>query len=217
MPVSVNSDTLRFRRYAPAALGNGSLSVTLGPEGDQRPGEFCGMIPEIIRAGFRLDNRLGELVSFGKFRFGGGLVKNWEQTLNPDNGMETSRIVYHDGSTLESECFCCFDRDILVIHIHRDAEEEFHFEYELSGRRMTHGWDGKRDIRYMIDAMDDPSGVIRLFSDQPVYVCRLGMMFRKIISGNFICLCRTVATYAAVYSRHKQINLARTSATKTTI
>lgn len=143
MPVSVTPDTLCSRRYAPAALGNGSLSVTLGPEGDQRPAEFCGMTPEIVRAGFRLDNRIGELVSFGSFRFGGGLVKTWEQALDPENGIETSRIVYHDGSTLESECFCCFDRDILAIHIRRDTEEEFHFEYELSGRRMTHGWNGK--------------------------------------------------------------------------
>ena len=61
MPVSVTPDTLCSRRYAPAALGNGSLSVTLGPEGDQRPAEFCGMTPEIVRAGFRLDNRIGEL------------------------------------------------------------------------------------------------------------------------------------------------------------
>ena len=200
MPVSVTPDTLCSRRYAPAALGNGSLSVTLGPEGDQRPAEFCGMTPEIVRAGFRLDNRIGELVSFGSFRFGGGLVKTWEQALDPENGIETSRIVYHDGSTLESECFCCFDRDILAIHIRRDTEEEFHFEYELSGRRMTHGWNGKRDIQYMIDTMDGSSGVIRLFADQPAWLRRKGNVYAMNVHARefsiFLCFdCDTEADY----------------------
>ena len=200
MPVSVTPDTLCSRRYAPAALGNGSLSVTLGPEGDQRPAEFCGMTPEIVRAGFRLDNRIGELVSFGSFRFGGGLVKTWEQALDPENGIETSRIVYHDGSTLESECFCCFDRDILAIHIRRDTEEEFHFEYELSGRRMTHGWNGKRDIQYMIDTMDGSSGVIRLFADQPACLRRKGNVYAMNVHARefsiFLCFdCDAEADY----------------------
>ena len=58
MPVSVTPDTLCSRRYAPAALGNGSLSVTLGPEGDQRPAEFCGIFSQSISAATRKRNSI---------------------------------------------------------------------------------------------------------------------------------------------------------------
>ena len=67
MKITTNHLEAASRRYAPAALGNGDLSILLDYEGIQRQTEsgYGKLLAGIRRAGFRYDTQRGELISFG--------------------------------------------------------------------------------------------------------------------------------------------------------
>ncbi len=180
MKATATKTAAKTRHYAPAALGNGGLSILIGPEGDQKNQEYSGMIPGIRRAGYRYDCRKGGLIPFGSFRFGGkGNAADWTQSLDPANGILETEAVFPDGSAIRSETFCHFDRNILAVHIRRsgngsgNGNEVFRFEYELTAPRMSRKASGDGRIAYSIDVMNmenpvfDPSGTIRMRADVP--------------------------------------------------
>ena len=106
MKITTNHLEAASRRYAPAALGNGDLSILLDYEGIQRQTEsgYGKLLAGIRRAGFRYDTQRGELISFGYLLHemaGLGKPVEWEQSLDHSDGVVTSNCRYSDGTVIE--------------------------------------------------------------------------------------------------------------------
>ena len=168
MKITATSETAKVKHYAPAALGNGAISILIGPSGDQDQQIYCGMTPGIWRAGFRYDNSGCELVPFGFYRFAvNEPVSEWSQGLDPKTGILETRVTYASGKILETECFCHFQRDILAIRIRliNWVNDSFLFKYEWHPKRVFRSVPEAGCIHYEIDGYSEYIGNIWLSSD----------------------------------------------------
>ena len=173
MTITTSNMLAPVRRYAPAAIGNGDLSLLIDWQGAQFQQEHCGMLPNIRRAGYRYDTQHGELVLFGYFTHelsGAGAVTAWTQSLNTDDGVVTTRCVHEDGTVISGTVFCHLEQNVVVIHkkIVTTSAAPFRFRYAFAPKRTRVTFDGTGRIDYEIDGLFQYRGDIRITADVPL-------------------------------------------------
>lgn len=174
MKITTNHLEAASRRYAPAALGNGDLSILLDYEGIQRQTEsgYGKLLAGIRRAGFRYDTQRGELISFGYLLHemaGLGEPVEWEQSLDNSDGVVTSNCRYSDGTVIESTAFCHLERNILAVRrrIATALPGPYRLRYRFAPARARLDADGSGLIRYEIDGLRRYRGTVSLTADAP--------------------------------------------------
>lgn len=174
MKITTNHLEAASRRYAPAALGNGDLSILLDYEGIQRQTEsgYGKLLAGIRRAGFRYDTQRGELISFGYLLHemaGLGEPVEWEQSLDNSDGVVTSNCRYSDGTVIESTAFCHLERNILAVRrrIATALPGPYRLRYRFAPARARLDADGSGLIRYEIDGLCRYRGTVSLTADAP--------------------------------------------------
>lgn len=177
--------------YAPPPIGNGDLHLTIDYEGSMEQRERCHIVPGIRRAGVRYDSPTFPLVPFGYFRIipdGSGDPIRWKQGLDTRRGLVTSEAVYADGTTVEAESFCHLERNIVALRRRIHGPGKLRVEYHLDARRMTCTGSPERGLAYRIDGLNQETGTIRFFGDQPLVFTRDGGSWTTTTEEREICL-----------------------------
>lgn len=182
--ICITRETTQNRRYSPAAIGNGDLSLLIDYEGMQRQTEagWGKLVPGIWRAGCRYNTMRGELIPFGYFLTdaeGGGEPVDFRQSLDPQCGLVKSACSYADGTTVHSETFCCLHRNIVVLkrRIETPSVREFRLRYHFDPKYAALNWKENGEIEYSIDGIRVFNGVIRFESDADFSFRREGNVF----------------------------------------
>lgn len=174
MKLTATNLTAATRRCAPAAIGNGDLSILIDHEGlqHQNEGGYGIIQPGIRRAGFRYDTKRGELIPFGYFLHdmaGLGELTAWEQSLDNRDGVVRCSCTYSDGTRIDSTIFCHLERNILAIRrkIHTALSAPCQFRYLFAPRRARVEADAGGTIRYEVDGQQLFRGTITFDTDVP--------------------------------------------------
>lgn len=172
MKLTATNLTAETRRCAPAAIGNGDLSILIDHEGLQHQNEDgYGIIqPGIRRAGFRYDTRHGELIPFGRILHemeGLGELLSWEQSLDNQDGLIHCRCDYRDGTRIESTIFCHLERNILAIRrrISTGLAAPYRLRYLFAPRHARIETDSSGTIHYEVDGAQLYRGTITFSMD----------------------------------------------------
>lgn len=118
MKISCDDKTALVRKYVPFPLGNGELSFQIDCEGGMKQVACCGMIPMILRAGYRYDNDSHSLVPFGYFNSeieGAGELREWTQSVDLESGLCRTLCFYENGIQAETEIFCHLEQNVIAI------------------------------------------------------------------------------------------------------
>ncbi len=179
MILGCDSKSAQGRNYMPPPIGNGDISAIIDMRGVQRRANYFGMIPGIRRAGRRYDTRQREMIPFGFVDDSSGEPAEWTQALDTGNGLVSSKCVYADGSTLESEAFAHLE--LPVIAFRKTFKGKYAFSYVLAGNESertlpkrletiisTHG--NGIDIAYGVSGLDSYRGMISILCERPVKV-----------------------------------------------
>jgi len=134
--LKINSDDKEIiEQYIPPIAGNGELCYLVDYTGGQLqksyPGGYFDMYPTIWWAGKRYDNHQYSLVPFGHFENLNLCEKNskiafWEQELEPEKGIITSRIKTDGKTEEENIIFSPFEERMIVIHKTTKAQDGGH-------------------------------------------------------------------------------------------
>ena len=138
MKMTTTETTAAGRNYVPLPLGNGDLSLQLDFQGSMEQAEYSGMTPGILRAGVRYDSPGFPLAPFGSLSIlpeGAADPVRWSQTLDTDRALVSSTVEYPDGSTLQTESFCCLTRNIVVFRRRFSGPGRLRLEYRWQPRR----------------------------------------------------------------------------------
>ncbi|UKI32377.1 MAG: hypothetical protein L6W00_01905 [Lentisphaeria bacterium] len=118
MKLNYSQTDAAARRYVPVALGNGDLSFQIDGGGAMEQREYCGMTPDVVRAGIRYDFPQFPLISFGSFQQelpGTPAIAGFLQEFDPETGLCRCRTDYADGSRLDTTVFCHLRLNLIVI------------------------------------------------------------------------------------------------------
>jgi hypothetical protein len=177
----VNSAIVSERNYAPAAIGNGDLSLLIDWHGAQLQQEHCGMLPNIRRAGYRYDSQRGQLIPFGYFTQvfpGSDKVKAWNQSLDTSDGIVCCDCAYENGTNIKSTVFCHLEQNVVAIHKKIESQEAFSycFNYHFAPKHALVSSDGSGKIEYELDEMRHYQGYVRISADIPLdFSCNDGI------------------------------------------
>ena len=130
MKLNYSQTDAAARRYVPVALGNGDLSFQIDGGGAMEQREYCGMTPDVVRAGIRYDFPQFPLISFGSFQQelpGTPAIAGFLQEFDPETGLCRCRTDYADGSRLDTTVFCHLQLNLIVIRKKRTAAENPRF------------------------------------------------------------------------------------------
>lgn len=171
MKITTTETTSAGRNYVPLPLGNGDLSLQLDFQGSMEQTEYSGMTPGILRAGVRYDSPGFPLAPFGFLSIlpeGAANPVRWSQTLDTDRALVSSTVEYPDGSTLQTESFCCLTRNIAVFRRRFSGPGRLRLEYRWQPRRTRLEGTPEHGLHYRIDGLGGDHGSIHLFADRPV-------------------------------------------------
>jgi hypothetical protein len=193
--------------YAPALLGNGSLSFAINAEGALNFPYSKGLPqPMVFRAARRLsithDRGLGQIVSFGTFSFDKQAeVASFTQDLIAKEGHIVSSCEYSDGTVIDSVCFMHPDKNLYGMKktFHGPAQT-INSDYELRGynkdtedvilsANVEPNANGA-DIGFDIFGMDRYRGKVSLFLDKPARATYEGKKVRlscDVEDGDELC------------------------------
>ena len=134
MIISHTKANLRSRHYVPPALGNGSLSFLIDPEGAMKQHNYCGMTPVIVCAGCRYEDQAAKLIRFGYFEQeldDCGPLADYTQTLDTERALCETDCRYASGAEVRTRVFCHAERNIIAIRKIFPGENPpiFHFRY----------------------------------------------------------------------------------------
>lgn len=162
----------RQRHYVPPVLGNGSLSLMIDREGNMSQETYCGMVPTIVRAGFRYEHPAKKLISYGYFsqELPGetGKMLHFEQTLDIDQAYCKCIASYESGITVTTTVFCHAEKDIVAIRKEFSAPVYFRFHYQLPQEDHLKLSPGKT-AEYLNYSTGKNQGTIRLYAPELIF------------------------------------------------
>ena len=173
------------QRYVPVALGNGDLSFQIDGGGAMEQREYCGMTPDVVRAGIRYDFPQFPLISFGSFQQelpGTPAIAGFLQEFDPETGLCRCRTDYADGSRLDTTVFCHLRLNLIVIRKKRTAAENprFRFLYRISPSRLRVRTAGAA-LEYEVESFQPVQGKISFHPEN-------GVEFQPTADGRGIAL-----------------------------
>ena len=180
--------------YVPPLVSNGSLCMLIDYLGGQAQNSYVRMTPTIFWAGHRYGPPKDQLVPFGHFETGVEVAgqklsvpERWTQTLDTESARVSCRNEYGNGLTVETDVFCPFAGDLVVVRKRvsaanpavRSARLIFTYRFTPPGnenkppRRVTcdSAWNqvSKRsEFRFQADAHRPCEGLVTVFADHPV-------------------------------------------------
>mgnify|MGYP001247376228 CR=1 FL=1 len=180
--------------YVPPLVSNGSLCMLIDYLGGQAQTHYVNMTPTIFWEGRRYGPPKDQLIPFGRFEtdvFADGqkqpLPAKWSQTLDTRSALVSCRNEYEGGLTVETEAFCPFAGDLVVVRKRvsssnpalRTARLTFTYRFMPPGnenkppRRVTctSAWNAVAkcaEFRFQADAQRPCEGLVAAFADRPV-------------------------------------------------
>lgn len=174
MKLTYSQSETAAKSYVPVALGNGDLSFQIDGGGAMEQREYCGMTPDVVRAGLRYDHPQFPLISFGAFRQelpGDPAITGFLQEFDPETGLCHCRTDYADGSRLDTTVFCHLQRNLIVIRKKRSAAEHpgFRFLYRIAPSRLRVRSAGMA-LEYEVESFQPVRGEISFHPESAVEV-----------------------------------------------
>ncbi len=173
--------------YVPPLVSNGSLCLLIDYLGGQAQRSYVRMTPTIFWEGHRYGPPKDRLSPFGHFEtevFADGVrmgaPSEWTQTLDTRSALVTCRNAYTNGLAVESDVFCPFSGDIVVVRKRVSAANagvksaRLKFAYAFGApRRVTcaPAWnaaDARAEFGFAADAHQPCDGLVAVFADRPV-------------------------------------------------
>ncbi|MDD4441669.1 MAG: hypothetical protein PHX41_07230, partial [Kiritimatiellae bacterium] len=179
--------------YVPPLVSNGSLCTLIDYLGGQMQNSYVKMTPTIFWAGRRYGPPKDQLIPFGHFETeveAAGeklsVPARWTQTLDTESAHVSCRNAYDNGLTVETDVFCPFAGDLVVVRKRVSSgassvtSARLTFTYRFTPgnenkppRRVTcaSAWNdaGRRaEFRFQADAHRPCEGLAAVFADQPV-------------------------------------------------
>jgi len=175
------------KNYVPPLVSNGSLCMLVDYLGGQAQRSYVRMTPTIFWEGHRYGPPKDQLIPFGHFEtdvaVGGRTLDapaTWSQTLDTRSAVVTCRNTYGNGLTVETEAFCPFVGDIVVVRKRVSASNpalksaRLIFSYAFGAPRRvtcTSAWNAtaqRAEFRFEADAHQPCTGIVAVFADRPV-------------------------------------------------
>lgn len=174
MKLTYSQSQTAVKSYVPVALGNGDLSFQIDGGGAMEQREYCGMTPDVVRAGLRYDHPQFPLISFGAFRQelpGEPAITGFLQEFDPETGLCHCRTDYADGSRLDTTVFCHLQLNLIVIRKKRTAAEHpgFRFLYRIAPSRLRVRSAGMA-LEYEVESFQPVRGKISFHPESAVEV-----------------------------------------------
>ena len=180
--------------YVPPLVSNGSLCFLVDYLGGQAQNRYVRMTPTLFWAGRRYGPPNDQLIPFGYFETeveAAGqklsVPARWTQTLDTKSALVSCRNVYDHGLTVETEVFCPFMGDLVVVRKRvstampaiTSARLSFTYRFTPSAnenkppRRVTcaTSWndaDRRAEFRFQADAHRPCEGLVAVCADQAV-------------------------------------------------
>ncbi|HQL51739.1 MAG TPA: hypothetical protein PLR91_11160 [Kiritimatiellia bacterium] len=181
--------------YVPPLVSNGSLCMLIDYLGCQAQNRYVNMTPTIFWAGRRYGPPKDQLIPFGHFETevetAAGeklsVPARWTQTLDTRSAHVSCRNVYGNGLTVETDVFCPFAGDLVVVRKRvsaanaaaRSARLTFTYRFTATGnenkapRRVTcaSAWNDasrRAEFRFQADAHRPCEGLVAVFADRAV-------------------------------------------------
>ncbi|MFO7937159.1 MAG: hypothetical protein R6V06_06095 [Kiritimatiellia bacterium] len=180
--------------YVPPLVSNGSLCTLVDYLGEQSQNTYVKMTPTVFREGRRYGPPKDKLIPFGHFETDVAVDGNrmsvparWSQTLDVRSAIVRCSNTYENGLVVETEVFCPFSSDIILIRKRvlssrpavSAARLTFRYHFTPPGkenkppRRVScdSAWVESRkraDFHFQADAHQPCEGLVSVFADQPV-------------------------------------------------
>ncbi len=180
--------------YVPPLVSNGSLCMLIDYLGGQAQTRYVNMTPTIFWEGRRYGPPKDQLIPFGHFETevaaeGQKLSApaQWSQTLDTHSARVSCRNAYGNGLVVETEAFCPFAGDLVVVRKRvtsaapapRTARLTFTYRFTSPGneskapRRVTcdSAWNDaskRAEFRFQADAHRPCEGLVAVFADRAV-------------------------------------------------
>ncbi len=169
MKISCTNESAKGKFYAPLAIGNGDLSMTIDYTGSTTIKFYCKKQFEsgLWRAGYRLDTPGWHMLRMGYWEnvlAEPSDVVSWKQTLHVTDAASESECTYENGVKIHSYVYCLLNHNLVVIRKKISGAEKIGMRYFFAPERTDTLPLSDTKTAYQVNTWEGKRGTVSFFS-----------------------------------------------------